>query len=56
MPSVKHNLTVAKAMTLTQLASAQEVLFGMPQYVQCIFHGLINILLLSRLLTAKSDG
>jgi len=46
MPS---NQTITKAMSLIfslcNIASAQEVPFGIPKYIQCILHGLINALL-----------
>ena len=60
MPSDKYNLVMAKAMGLIFLlfdvASARQVPFGLPQYVQCILHGLPSVLLVSHssMLTAKS--
>ena len=60
MPSDKHNLVMAKAMGLIFLlfdvASARQVPFGIPQYVQCILHGLTSVLFVSHssMLTAKS--
>ena len=49
MPSDKHNSIMAKAMglifSLFDITSAQEVPFGIPQYVQCILHGLTSVLL-----------
>ena len=60
MPPDKCNLIMAKAtgliFSLFDIASAQEVPFGIPQYVQCILHGLTSFLLVSHssLLTAKS--
>ena len=46
MPSDKHNSITAKAMglifSLFVIASAQEVPFGIPQYIQCILHGLTS--------------
>ena len=43
MPSDKHNSLMAKArglvLSLFNVALAQEVPFGIPQYVQCILHG-----------------
>ena len=49
MPSDKHNLITAKAadliFSLFDVASAQEVPFGIPQYVQCTLHGLTSVLL-----------
>jgi len=49
MPSDQRNLTMAKAthliFLLFDVASAQEVPFDIPQYVQCILHGLTSTLL-----------
>ena len=49
MPSDKHNSITAKAtglmFSLFDVASAQDVPFGIPQYVQCILHGLTTLLL-----------
>ena len=49
MPSDKRNSITAKAtgliFSLFDVASAQEVPFGIPQYVQCILHGLTTVLL-----------
>ena len=49
MPSNKRNLITDKAIglifSLFDIASAREVLFGIPQYVQCILHGLTSVLL-----------
>ena len=49
MPSDKRNLIMAKAtgliFSLFDVASAREVLFGIPHYVQCILHGLTSVLL-----------
>ena len=49
MPSDKRNLIAAKAtgliFSLFNVASAREVPFGMPQYIQCILHGLTSVLL-----------
>ena len=54
MPSDKRNLITAKAMGLIfHIVSAQEVPFGIPQYVQCILHGLTSVSH-SSLLTANS--
>ena len=45
MPSDKHNSTTAKAtgliFSLFDIASAREVPFGIPQYVQCILHSVL---------------
>ena len=60
MRSGKRNLITAKAMglifSLFDIASAREVPFGIPQYIQCILHGLTSVLLVSHssLLIAKS--
>ena len=59
MPSDKCNLKTDKAtgvdFLLFDVASAGHVPFGMPQYVQCILHGLTSILFCVPfiLLTAK---
>ena len=59
MPSGKHNLITAKAMglifSLFDVTSSQDVPFGIPQYIQCIRHGLTFFLLCVPffLLTAK---
>ena len=57
MPSDKHNSITAEAtgliFSLFDVASAQRVPFGIPQYVQCILHGLTSVSH-SFLLTAKS--
>ena len=49
MPSDKRNSIMAKAMglifSLFDVASARQVPFGIPQYIQCILHGLTNVLL-----------
>jgi len=49
MPSDQRNLIMAKTtdliFSLFDVASAQEVPFGMLQYLQCILHGLISALL-----------
>ena len=60
MPSDKRNSITAKAtgliFSLFGVASALEVPFGIPQYVQCILYELTSVLLCaqSSLLTAKS--
>ena len=55
----KHNLIMAKAMglifSLLDITSAQEVPFGIPQYVQCILHGLNSILLCAPFIFADSE-
>ena len=49
MPSDKRNSITAKAtgliVSLFDIASAQQVPFGIPQYAQCILHGLTSVLL-----------
>ena len=49
MPSDKRNLITDKAIglifSLFDVASAQEVPFDMPQFIQCILHGLTSVLL-----------
>ena len=49
MPSDKRNSIMAKAtgliFSLFDITSARHVPFGMPQYVQCILHGLTCVLL-----------
>ena len=49
MPSDKRNSIMAKTMgwnfSLFDVASAQQVPFGILQYVQCILHGLTSVLL-----------
>ena len=49
MASDKRNLITAKAMglifSLFNIASAQQVPFGILQYVQCILYGLTSVLL-----------
>ena len=60
MPSDKCNSIMAKAtgliFSLFDVASAREVPFGIPQYIQCILHGITSVLLCVTfiLLTAKS--
>ena len=48
MPSDKCNLITAKAtgliFSLFDIVLAQEVPFGIPQYTQCILHGLTSVL------------
>ena len=49
MPSDKCDSITAKAtgliFLLFDVASARQVPFGIPQYVQCILHGLTSVLL-----------
>ena len=60
MPPDKHNSIMAKVtglmFSLFDVALAREVPFGIPQYIQCILHGLTSVLLYVPfiLLTAKS--
>jgi len=59
MPSDQCNSTIAKVthliFSLFDIASTQEVPFGIPQYVQCILHGLtVPVPSHSSLLTTKS--
>jgi len=50
MPSDQRNSITAKAMglifSLFDVASAREVPFGTPKYMQCIHQGLTSVLLL----------
>ena len=59
MPSDKYNSITAKAMglifSLFDVASAREVPFGIPQYVQCIIHGLTSVLLCVPFIFADSE-
>ena len=59
MPSVKHNSITAKAtgliFLLFDVASAREVPFGTPQYVQCILQGLTSVLLCVPFIFADSE-
>ena len=59
MPSDKRNLITAKAtgliFSLSDIASAREVPFGIPQYVQCILHGLTSVLLCVPFIFASVD-
>ena len=47
MPSDKRNLITTKAMglilSLFDIASARQVPFGIPQYAQCILHGITSL-------------
>ena len=60
MPSVKHNSIMVKAtgliFSLFDIASAQEVSFGIPQYVQCILQGLTSVLLSVPFIFADSEN
>ena len=59
MPSDKRNLITAKAMglifSLFDVSSAGQVPFGIPQYVQCILHGLKSIFLCVPFIFADSE-
>ena len=59
MPSDKCNLVTAKAtgliFSLFDIASAREVPFSIPQYIQCILHVFISVLLCVKLVVAH-DG
>ena len=59
MPSDKRNLITAKAtdliFSLFDVASAREVPFGIPQYIQCILHGLTSVLLCVSFIFAGSE-
>ena len=59
MSSDKRNSIRAKAtgliFSLFDVASAREVPFGIPQYVQCILHGLTSVLLCVPFIFADSE-
>ena len=59
MPSDKRNLITAKAtgliFSLFDVASARQVPFGIPQYTQCILHGLNSVLLCVPFIFADSE-
>ena len=59
MPSDKCNLITAKVtgliFSLFNVALAQEVPFGIPQYIQCILHGLTSVLLCVPFIFADSE-
>ena len=59
MPSDKHNSIKAKAtgliFSLFDVTSAQQVPFGILQYVQCILHGLTSVLLCVPFIFAYSE-
>ena len=59
MSSDKRNLIMAKAMglifSLFDVASGRDVPFGIPQYVQCIFHGFTSVLLCVPFIFADSE-
>ena len=58
MASGKRNLITTKAMglifSLSDIASSRDVPFGIPQYVQCMHHGLTFVLLCVPFLFADS--
>ena len=60
MPSDKCTSITAKAtgliFSLFDIASAQEVPFGIPQYIQCILHGLTSVLLCVSFIFADSES
>ena len=59
MPSDKRNSIMAKAtgliFSLFDIASAREMPFGIPQYVQCTLHGLTSVLLCVPFIFADSE-
>ena len=59
MSSDKHNLIMAKdtglIFSLFDVALAQEVPFDIPQYIQCILHGLTSVLLCVPFIFADSE-
>ena len=59
MPSDKHNSITAKAkgliFSLFDVASAREVPFGIPQYVQCNLHELTSVFLCFPFIFADSE-
>ena len=59
MPSDKRNSVTAKAtgliFSLFDVASAREVRFGIPLYMQCILQGLTNVLLCAPFIFADSE-
>ena len=59
MPSNKRNSITAKAtdliFSLFNVASAREVPFGFPQYIQYILHGLASVLLFVPFIFADSE-
>jgi len=60
MPSDQHDLIMAMAtgliFSLFDVTSAQEVPFGIPQYIQCILHGLTSLFLCVALIFAVSKS
>ena len=59
MPSDKRNSITVKttglSFSLFDVASAQQVPFGILQYVQCILHGLTSVLLCVPFIFADSE-
>jgi len=59
MPSVKHNSIMANATGLNfsqlDVTLARDVPFGIPQYIQCILHGLTSVLLCVPFIFADSE-
>ena len=59
MPSDKRNSITAKTtgliFSLFEVTSARQVPFGIPQYVQCILHGLTSVLLCTPFIFADSE-
>ena len=59
MPSDKHNSITAKAtgvmFSLFDVALDRQVPFGIPQYIQCILHGLTRVLLCVPFIFADSE-
>ena len=59
MPSDKRNSITAKAtgliFSMFDVASARQVPFGIPQYVQCYHHGLTSVLLCVPFIFAESE-
>ena len=58
MPLDKRNSIVAKVgliFSLFDVASALEVPFAIPQYIQCILHGLTSVLLCVPFIFADSE-
>ena len=59
MPSDQRNLITTKAtgliFLLFNVASAREVPFGIPQYIQCILEGFTSVLLCIPFIFADSE-
>jgi len=59
MSSDQRNSITAKAtgliLSLFDVASAQEVPFGIPQYIQCILQGITSVLLCVPYIFADSE-